>query len=248
MTLRLLIATLLVSGATLTACDKGAETTEGAEAVETAEGEAAPEGEGEKAEGEAEETAQAGEEGAAAAGSDEAAPTATVGKPAPDFELTDEAGKAHKLSDYKGKIVVLEWTNPDCPYVARHYKDATMQKTLEKAGADKIVWLAVDSTKTVKPEGSAKWKESEGFSYPVLQDPSGEVGKLYGAKTTPHMYVVDAEGTLRYSGAIDDDDRGTKKPEERVNYVEGAVNALVEGKELETSETKPYGCSVKYRS
>ncbi|MEZ4458505.1 MAG: thioredoxin family protein [bacterium] len=197
--------------------------------------------------------AEAAAEPAAAAKADEApakeeAPTATaqVGQPAPDFELKDETGKTHKLSDYKGKIVVLEWTNPDCPYVVRHYEKDTMQTTFKALGEDKIVWLAVDSSNFVKPEDSAKWKTAEGFTYPVLQDASGAVGKIYQAKTTPHMFVVDAEGTLRYEGAIDNDPKG--KEEKPENYVEKAVTSLLEGKELETSQTKPYGCSVKYGS
>jgi len=182
---------------------------------------------------------------AAVAGSDEAL-VATIGKPAPDFELKDEAGKSHKLSDYKGKIVVLEWTNPDCPYVVRHYEAKTMSKTWEKLGEDKIVWLAVDSSNFVKPEASSEWKSKDGFKHPVLQDPSGTVGKLYEAKTTPHMYIVDTEGVLRYNGAIDNDPRG--KEEKVTNYVDEAVSALLEGKDVPNSSTKPYGCSVKYSS
>jgi peroxiredoxin len=152
------------------------------------------------------------------------------------------------LSEYKGKIVVLEWTNPECPYVVRHYQNDTMQKTLDKAGSDKIAWLAIDSSNFVKPEDSKKWKDAEGFTYPVLQDASGNTGRLYGAKTTPHMYVVDAEGVLRYSGAIDNDDRGKLSDSEKVNYIEKTVSSLVDGEAVEKSETKPYGCSVKYSS
>lgn len=170
---------------------------------------------------------------------------ATVGEPAPDFTLTDQAGEEHELSAYKGKIVVLEWTNPTCPYVERHYKAKTMSETL-KAGGEDVVWLAVDSSHTVKPEDTKKWRDEQGFSYPVLLDAEGEVGKTYGAKTTPHMYVIDTEGVLRYSGAIDDDDRGKK--EDATNYVAGAVKALKAGEKVEPSETKPYGCSVKYGS
>lgn len=181
-----------------------------------------------------------------AAAAAEAATTATVGKVAPDFELKDETGKAHKLSDYKGKIVVLEWTSPECPYVVRHYDKDTMQTSWDKLGNDKVVWLAVDSSNFVTPESATEWKGKEGFKYPVLQDPAGDVGKLYEAKTTPHMYVIDAEGTLRYAGAIDNDPRG--KEEKITNYVEEAVSALLEGKEVPTSNTQPYGCSVKYKS
>lgn len=197
----------------------------------------------ENAEKVAEAPVEAAAEPAAAAAQ---TPTATVGKAAPDFELKDEAGKSHKLSDYKGKIVVLEWTSPECPYVVRHYDKDTMQTSWDKLGNDKVVWLAVDSSNFVTPESAAEWKGKEGFKYPVLQDAAGDVGKLYEAKTTPHMYVIDAEGTLRYAGAIDNDPRG--KEEKITNYVEEAVSALLEGKDVPTSNTQPYGCSVKYKS
>ena len=171
----------------------------------------------------------------------------TVGQPAPEFELKDETGKVHKLSDYKGKVVVLEWTNPDCPFVERHYKAKTMQSTWDKVGGkDKVVWLAVDSSHFVKPEDSNKWKTTEGFEHAVLQDADGKVGQAYQAKTTPHMFVVDAKGILAYQGAIDSDPKG--KEEAATNYVEQAVTSLLEGKEVETKSTKPYGCSVKFSS
>lgn len=173
-----------------------------------------------------------------------AAEVAEVGKAAPEFSLTDEAGKVHKLSDYKGKIVVLEWTCATCPFVVRHYEDKTMSKTHEQGGED-VVWLSVNSSHFAKADEDAAWKKKEGFSYPVLQDPSGDVGRLYGARTTPHMYVVDKEGKLAYNGAIDDNPRG--KNESPKNYVLDAINALKEGKPVETSSTKPYGCSVKYK-
>lgn len=173
-----------------------------------------------------------------------AAATATVGQAAPDFELKDETGKTHKLSDYKGKVVVLEWTNPGCPFVERHYAKDTMQTTFKAVGEEKVVWLAIDSSNFVTPEDSAKWKTDEGFTYPVLQDPSGAVGRVYQAKTTPHMFVVDAQGTLRYEGAIDSDPKGKEATPE--NYVEKAVKSLLEGKDVELPQTKPYGCSVKY--
>ncbi|QDG51743.1 thioredoxin family protein [Persicimonas caeni] len=233
------------------ACEKKEEAATGdqAEAVE-AEGEAK---EGEEAAEKAEEAdegaaAKEGEEADKAEGEETA--TATVGEPAPDFELKDASGKTHKLSDYKGKIVVLEWTNPGCPYVVRHKEEEkTMTKTHEAVGgAEEVVWLAVDTTNTVTAESAKKSKEEWGFDMPVLLDADGKVGKMYDAKTTPHMYVVDKEGVLRYRGAIDDDPRGKKKVEERTNYVTQAVQALKEGKDVPKSETKPYGCSVKYGS
>lgn len=171
---------------------------------------------------------------------------ATVGKAAPDFTLKDQEGKEHKLSELKGKVVVLEWTNPNCPYVVRHYKADTMIKAHKELGPDEIAWMAIDSSNSVTPEESKKWREAEGFDYPVLQDAEGAAGKLYGAKTTPHMFVIDKEGVLRYAGAIDDNAR--EDVETPRNYVIEAVTALKEGKTPEVTETKPYGCSVKYKS
>ena len=171
---------------------------------------------------------------------------AAVGQPAPDFTLKDQAGVEHTLSAYKGKIVVLEWTNPECPYVVRHYKADTMIKAHKELGPQEVVWLAIDSTKTVSPASSERWRAEEGFEYPVLQDPDGVVGKKYGAKTTPHMYVIDAQGALRYAGAIDDDPR--EQVQSPRNYVIEAVKALQAGRSPEVDQTKPYGCSVKYKS
>ncbi|NVJ21147.1 MULTISPECIES: thioredoxin family protein [Myxococcus] len=171
---------------------------------------------------------------------------AEVGKPAPAFTLKDETGKEHSLSQYKGKVVVLEWTNPECPFVQRHYQADTMANTLKGFDAKKVVWLAVDSTAHNTPEKSATWKKTEGFTYPVLQDASGATGKTYGAKTTPHMYVIDTEGVVRYAGAIDDDPRG--KNDKKVNHVQTTVDAVLNGKPVPASTTTPYGCSVKYKS
>jgi peroxiredoxin len=175
-----------------------------------------------------------------------AAETAEVGKPAPAFKLKDEAGQEHSLAQYQGKIVVLEWTNPGCPFVVRHYRANTMQNTLKGFEANKVVWLAVDSTASNTPDKSAAWKKAEGFTYPVLQDAEGKVGRAYGAKTTPHMYVIDEKGVLRYAGAIDDDPRG--KSAKAVNHVKAAVDALVGGKPVPAATTEPYGCTVKYKS
>ncbi|MDY7226326.1 thioredoxin family protein [Hyalangium rubrum] len=172
---------------------------------------------------------------------------AEVGKQAPAFTLKDEAGKEHSLEQYKGKLVVLEWTNPGCPFVQRHYKATTMSNTLKGFDANKVVWLAIDSTASNTPDKSAAWKKEKGFSYPVLQDPEGKVGHAYGAKTTPHMYVIDEKGVLRYAGAIDDDPRG-KSDKAAVNHVKTTVDALLGGKAVPASTTEPYGCSVKYKS
>jgi peroxiredoxin len=175
------------------------------------------------------------------------ATSAEVGQPAPDFALKDEAGVQHSLSQYRGKVVVLEWTNPECPFVQRHYADKTMQKTLASLGnGQPVVWLVVDSTYFNTPDKSVAWKKQQGFSAPVLQDASGTVGHAYGAKTTPDMYVIDAAGVLRYSGAIDDDPRGRNATP--VNYVKQAVDALQSGKAVPVSTSAPYGCTVKYKS
>jgi peroxiredoxin len=175
-----------------------------------------------------------------------AAEVAEVGKPAPAFTLKDETGKEHSLSQYKGKILVLEWTNPGCPFVQRHYKAKTMANTLKGFDANKVVWLAVDSTASNTADSTASWKKEQGFTYSVLLDTDGKVGHAYGAKTTPHMYVIDEKGVLRYAGAIDDDPRG--KNATPSNHVKTTVDALLSGKPVPASSTEPYGCSVKYKS
>jgi peroxiredoxin len=171
---------------------------------------------------------------------------AEVGQPAPDFRLQDETGANHALSQYRGKVVVLEWTNPECPFVQRHYADKTMQKTLAAYAGKPVVWLVIDSSQTNTPAKSAAWKKEQGFTPPVLQDASGAVGHAYGAKTTPEMYVIDMQGVLRYAGAIDDDPRGRNAS--AVNYVRQAVDALEAGKPVPVTTSQPYGCSVKYKS
>jgi len=177
---------------------------------------------------------------------------AEIGKAAPDFALKDLNGKEHRLSDHKGKIVVLEWTNYQCPYVQFHHAKAhTMQTTAAEFEGKDIVWLAIDSShfSEDKKEEIRAFAAASQYAFPILLDPEGHVGRTYQAKTTPHMFVIDREGTLVYSGAIDSDsnvnaaerDANTVK-----NYVAAALAALTEGKAVETTETKPYGCSVKY--
>ena len=167
---------------------------------------------------------------------------AMIGHAAPDFELVDHAGNVHKLSDYAGKTVVLEWTNPECPFVVRHYKEDTFIDMAKKH--EDVVWLSIDSSHFVTAESASKWAKKEDIAYPILLDASGEVGKMYNARTTPHMFVIDPKGTLVYDGAIDDDPRG--KSDERTNYVEAALTSVMKGKTVENATTKPYGCSVKY--
>ena len=171
---------------------------------------------------------------------------AVVGHKAPDFSLVDHAGNTHKLSDYAGKIVVLEWTNPQCPFVQRHYSEGnmTMVDTAAKFAGDEVVWLAVDSSKFVTAESASAWAKEKGMAHPTLLDASGEVGRMYGAKTTPHMFVVGTDGTLIYNGAIDDDKTG--KASDPTNYVAAAVSAAMHGEAVAQGTTKPYGCSVKY--
>lgn len=169
---------------------------------------------------------------------------ATLGKPAPFFKAKDQDGEEHELRNYRGKIVVLEWINPECPYVQRHHEAKTMATLAERYGERDVVWLGIDSSHFVKPEASKEFREKYGVRYPVLQDPTGAIGRVYEARTTPHMYIIDAEGILRYRGAIDDDPRGSEG--EAKNYVDSALAALLAGEEIAEADTEPYGCTVKY--
>lgn len=174
---------------------------------------------------------------------------AKVGEAAPDFTLTDLSGKTVKLSDYKGKVVVLEWFNPGCPYVKKHHEKNTTFQDLAKDFIPKgVQFLAINSGaagkegagREVNIEAAKKWK----IGYPILLDEKGETGRKYGAKTTPHMFVINAEGKLVYAGAIDNNTDATKAGD--VNYVRKALEEVLAGKPVTTAETKSYGCSVKY--
>ena len=174
---------------------------------------------------------------------------ATVGKAAPAFSLQDLDGNRHALADYKGKVVVLEWINPNCPVSERHAREETMVRLHEQHGD--VVWLAVNSTNPdsrdfVPPAEHREWAAGHGIEYTILYDQSGDVGRAYGAQTTPHMYIVDAAGKLAYNGAIDDDPPGRRKASERTNYVGTGLAAHKAGKAVSPATTKPYGCSVKY--
>ena len=173
---------------------------------------------------------------------------AALGKPAPDFALKDVDGTEHKLSDFKGKVVVLEWTNHACPVVNRCHSSKIMSKTLAKFKGKPVVWLAINSTHTAETNREAirEWSQKNDVAYPVLLDASGEVGHLYGARTTPHMFVIDQKGVLAFTGAIDNDEYGKK--DQKRNYVEMAVTALLSGSTVTVDRTRPYGCSVKYKS
>ena len=184
-------------------------------------------------------------------GSAEAPDEPIIGELAPDFTLVDETGESHTLSDYRGETVVLEWFNIPCPYVVRHYEEQTFDTIIEEmGGSDEITWLAVDTTWDNTPEDTLEWKEEteelRNHDYPVLQDPDGDVGRLYNARTTPHMFVIDEEGILQYMGGIDDDPRGREDVEDRQRYVLDALTALSAGDAVATSEAEPYGCTVKY--
>jgi peroxiredoxin len=187
--------------------------------------------------------------GLALAAADQTPPA--VGDPAPAFTLKCLSGMDHSLGDFKGKIVVLEWTNPGCPVVARHYKDGLMQAAQKAAREKQVVWLAVNSTHPEhanyrQPEELKKtYTEWQAAYATQLMDADGATGRAYGAKTTPHIFVIDAEGKIAYNGAIDDDTSG-KNPE-RVNYALAAIDALAAGKPVAMATTKPYGCSVKYK-
>jgi peroxiredoxin len=170
--------------------------------------------------------------------------TATVGAPAPDFTLTDQAGTEHRLAQYRGRIVVLEWISPNCPFVQRHYQAQTMKRLVDAFPADRVVWLAIDSSHDVQASDSQEWREEHGLPYPILQDAQGTVGRQYAARTTPHMFVIDGEGVVRYAGAIDDDPRS--RQDQDTNYVQGAVEALLAGNDPPVTSTEPYGCTVKY--
>jgi peroxiredoxin len=172
------------------------------------------------------------------------------GSPAPDFTLTDIRGKIHTLSDYKGKVIVLEWTNPNCPFVVRHYSGGDMQSLQKRCEENGVVWLAINSTHSAHRDFMTSEQLHEKYNawkpafYANLIDADGKIGRLYGAKTTPHMFVIDKDFTIVYQGAIDSDSRG--KSENRVNYVDEAVAALTAGKAPAVATTPPYGCSVKY--
>jgi peroxiredoxin len=188
---------------------------------------------------------------ALAAGLASAAPT--VGQPAPAFTVTDTSGKAVSLADFKGKHVVLEWVNPGCPFVQKHYNSANMQGTQKDATTKGVVWLAVSSTAPEasdykKPADLAGWMQGhKAAANATLMDDDGKVGRAYGARTTPHMYIVDPAGTLVYAGAIDSKPTAnTADIASATNHVKVALNEALAGKPVSTPTTRPYGCSVKY--
>ncbi len=176
-----------------------------------------------------------------------------VGQAAPDFTAVDTNGVEHSLSDFKGKNIVLEWSNHQCPFVVKHYEPGNMQKIQKEATDNGTVWLTIVSSAegkqgaTTADEANKIMEEVGANSTARILDPSGEIGKLYGAKTTPHMFVINEEGNVAYMGAIDSDSSFKQSSiEGATNYVTAALESLNAGEEIEVTSTKPYGCSVKY--
>ena len=169
-----------------------------------------------------------------------------VGRQAPEFTLKSYDGKEISLSDYKGKIVVLEWFNYECPFVKYHYENTnTMIELADRYKGRNVVWLVVNSTKHLSTEKNKEFADKYKLRFPILDDRLGKVGRAYNAKTTPHMFIIDTKGSIVYEGAIDNSPMGKKK-EGVINYVDKALAELTGGKAVGTPESKPYGCSVKY--
>ncbi|MGD2093909.1 MAG: redoxin domain-containing protein [Phycisphaerales bacterium] len=167
-------------------------------------------------------------------------------KRAPDFELSSFDGKQIRLSDYRGKIVVLEWMNTECPFSRYHYETKnTMVALANKYKNKNVVWLAINSTNHTTPEANKTFASKHKLPYVLLDDRPGKVGRLYGAETTPHIFIINTNGRIVYEGAIDNSPMGKNK-EGIVNYVDNALAELTAGKAVSTAKTKPYGCTVKY--
>jgi hypothetical protein len=179
---------------------------------------------------------------------------AAVGQTAPDFSAVDTAGKTHRLSDYRGKLVVLEWTNPGCPFVQKHYS-GNMQGLQKEFTGKGVAWLAINSTETgsgdyLPPAQLAGWmRGKQAAASATLMDESGQIGQLYGARTTPHMYIISPQGQLLYAGGIDsipsarvDDIRSA------TNHVRQGLNEVLAGKPVSVATSRAYGCSIKYKA
>lgn len=182
-----------------------------------------------------------------------AAHAATIGQPAPAFEVKDATGKTVRLADFKGRHVVLEWTNPGCPFVVKHYGSQNMQGLQKEFSAKNVVWLSISSTAPGASDYlppaqlAAKYREWGAAPTAMLMDDAGTIGRAYGARTTPHMYIVDPNGTLVYAGGIDD--KRSADPADipsAKNFVRVALNELLAGKPVSTPTSAPYGCSIKY--
>jgi peroxiredoxin len=183
-----------------------------------------------------------------------AADSPVVGTTAPNFSLTDSKGKTQTVSQYKGKYVVLEWFNPKCPFVQKHYGSGNMQKLQEEFTGKGVVWLTVDSNapglegNLTAEQANAKMTEWKTKQTALVLDPDGKAGRSYGAKNTPHMFVINPDGKIIYEGAIDS--KATPNPSDissSTNYVKVALEESLAGKTVSNANTKPYGCSVKYK-
>jgi len=173
--------------------------------------------------------------------------TVSKGEPAPEFALEDFNGKTVKLSDYKGKIVVLEWLNYDCPFVKAQYDSGNLPAIAKKYADKGVVWLAINSSHYATHEANKEFAQKHNITYPILLDADGAVGRKYQARTTPHVFVIDAAGRIAYQGAVDNAPMGKVPAEGKIEYLANALDALLAGKPIETPQTKPYGCSVKYK-
>jgi peroxiredoxin len=178
-----------------------------------------------------------------------------VGQKAPDFVAVDTRGKQHQLSDFAGKYVVLEWTNPGCPFVRKHYGSGNMPATQKAATAKGVVWLAINSTERaasdyLQPAALDSWMKTQSAApTAVLMDEDGTIGQAYGARTTPHIFIIDPKGTLVYAGGIDS--IPSARPDDiktATNYVNQALGEAFGGKPISAAATRPYGCSIKYKS
>ena len=181
--------------------------------------------------------------------------SAAVGKPAPDFALKDLEGREVSMASFRGKVVVLEWFNPGCPFVKASHSKGSLKGTAKKHGAHGVVWLAINSSAKGKqghdPSANSDAVKTYGLEHPILRDETGVVGRAYGATNTPNMFVIDKNGVLVYAGAIDNSPDGegeTPTGGTLINYVDAALDDLEAGRPVKTPVTKPYGCSVKYPS
>jgi len=183
-----------------------------------------------------------------------AAESPAVGSAAPDFSLPDVNGKTHSLSQYKGKYVVLEWFNPECPFVKKHYRSGNMQKLQGEYTGKGVVWLTIDSNApgaegNLSPEQAQKvMKDWNTKQTTLLLDPDGKAGRSYNARNTPHMFVINPDGKVIYEGAIDS--KATPNPNDipsSTNYVKVALDESMSGKPVSNANTRPYGCSIKYK-